>query len=60
MADYGCTQLYGVQTLRTQDISALVPKRSLDTLAPPKKSETLRHRAVRRRTGGRRQRWAVL
>jgi len=34
---------FGPRTLRTQDTSALVPKCPLDTSAPTKNSETLRH-----------------
>jgi len=34
---------FGPKTLRTQDISALVTKCLVDTLAPAKKFETLRH-----------------
>jgi len=34
---------FGPKTLRTQDISALVPKCLVDTSAPAKKFETLRH-----------------
>jgi len=34
---------FGPRTLRTQDISALVPKCPMDISAPTKKFETLRH-----------------